>query len=194
MIRKRKKHTLRNLTIFLIVVIVALFVAQKVIYSLFPCKYTTYINRYSNEYHLDRYLVMGIIKTESNFDPKAVSGSGAKGLMQLTDATAAECSEKIGLEGFSPDDIYDPETNIRMGCFYLSYLIERFDGEVDTALAAYNAGEGKVREWLADPRYSDDGKTLKSIPFPETAQYNKKIRTYQNIYKNLDGWYRLGKK
>ena len=177
---------MRNFVLFILVCVLIAFGARVVVDRLFPVKYSRYINEYAEEYGLDPYLVMGVIKAESNFDPHAVSGVGAKGLMQLTDATAKECCEKMELKDFESEDIFDPKTNIRMGCFYLSYLLERFDGELETALAAYNAGEGNVRKWLEDPTCSSDGKTLKRIPFSETANYNEKIKIYRSIYEEMD--------
>ena len=177
---------MRNFILFVLVCVLTAFGAKLAVERLFPVEYSRYIHAYAKEYAMDRYLVMGEIKAESNFDPKAISTRNAKGLMQLTDTTALECSEKMGLNDFQPDDIFDPETNIRMGCYYLSYLLERFDGEIDTALAAYNAGEGNVQKGLEDPRYSPDGKTLSKIPFAETEHYVQKIKIYQNVYQEMD--------
>ena len=72
-----------------------------------------------------------------------------------------------------------------MGCYYLSYLINRYN-DVDVALAAYNGGMGNVDKWLANPEYSSDGKTLSSIPFPETEKYVERVNKYEKIYK---WWY-----
>ena len=102
-------------------------------------------------------LVYAVIKAESGFDEKAISRSGAVGLMQLLPATAEFVCRTEGLE-FSPDRLTEGGYNIKLGCRYLNYLLERFSAE-ETALAAYNAGEGTVRTWLADERYSADGKS-----------------------------------
>ncbi len=161
---------------------------KTIVFGLFPFEYTEYVDRYTAEFNLDRYLVMGVIKTESNFNPDAVSKSGAKGLMQMTDATAGDCYRELGISEYTEETVFEPETNIYLGCYYLSYLRERFGGEMETALAAYNAGEGNVRSWLSDSRYSADGKVLHTIPYPETASYIKKIRLYSNIYEFLEAW------
>ena len=129
---------------------------------------------------LDKFLVAAVIKTESNFIHDAHSGK-ARGLMQLTDETAEWIAGKMGIE-FKTDDVDIPEINIKMGCWYLKYLIDKYDN-VDTALAAYNGGMGNVSKWLADKRYSDDGKTLKYIPFEETRNYVKKVNSYKEIYE-----------
>ena len=82
---------------------------------------------------------------------------------------------------FSSEKLCEGEYNVRLGCLYLSYLLERFPEE-KTALAAYNAGEGKVRGWLKDERYSADGTRLNKIPYPETEEYVKKVMKFRKNY------------
>lgn len=145
----------------------------------YPVAYNTYIAKYAAENELDPYLVIGLIKQESNFIADARS-KYAGGLMQLTELTAEEYAKKLGLENYN---YMDPETNIRIGCFVLASLIEKYEN-VDTALAAYNAGIGNVDSWLKNPDYSSDGKTLYNIPFSETRHYVKKVNQYVEAYKN----------
>ncbi len=146
----------------------------------YPVAYSEYIAKYSDENGLDPYLVMAVIKQESNYIADARSPY-AGGLMQLTEATAQEYGAKIGLENFN---YMDPETNIRIGCYVLSSLIERYE-VVDTALAAYNAGMGNVDEWLKNPQYSSNGYTLDYVPYSETRHYIRKINGYITEYKEL---------
>jgi len=80
-------------------------------------------------------------------------------------------------------DLKDPETSIAVGTWYLSWLEDKFDEVQPTVLAAYNAGHGKVSQWLADERYSDDGYHLKEIPFLETNSYVKKVTLVQKLYE-----------
>ena len=143
-------------------------------------KYKEEIDNVATEYSLDKNLVYALIMAESNFNPNAVSSKDATGLMQLTSDTALWCAEKIGDENLAAD-LTVPEVNIRLGCYYLKYLIDRY-GEESTALAAYNAGSGNVDEWLSDHSYSPDGKAIVSAPFPETDHYIKKIAFYKKIY------------
>lgn len=126
---------------------------------------------------------MGVIKAESNYIHDAHSGV-ARGLMQITDDTAEWICAKIGLE-HEPDLVENPEVNIRMGCYYLKYLIDYYDGNTEVALAAYNAGMGNVSKWLEDERYSTDGKELSDIPFSETRNYVKRVREYTKTYRKL---------
>lgn len=146
----------------------------------YPLRYEQYITQYAKEYDLDRCLVMGVIKAESNYVHDAHSGV-ARGLMQITDDTAKWIAGKMNLQ-FETDDIEDPETNIKMGCYYLRYLLDVY-GDTDVALAAYNGGMGNVSKWLNDKRYSRDGKTLDEIPFRETREYVKKVNNYTEAYR-----------
>lgn len=153
---------------------------DRVLKAVFPFDYKTEISGGAALYSLDPYLVAAVVKTESDFDKDASSGV-AHGLMQITDATAQYISDKTD---YSYEKRREPSTNVKMGCYYLSYLIGRFS-DLDTALAAYNAGPATVDGWLADIRYSEDGKTLKEIPYRETADYLKKIKFYKRIYERL---------
>ncbi len=105
------------------------------------------------------------------------------GTMQLMPDTGAWLAGKLDMENFDADDLFDPATNIRLGCYYLSYLEERLEDR-ELVLAAYNAGMGNVRKWLQDERYSD-GVQLLSIPIKETENYvEKTLRTYEK-YEEL---------
>ena len=146
-------------------------------------KYSDYIEKYSEEYSVEERLVKAVIKTESGFDEKAVSQKGACGLMQLTPSTFRYANnlfedERIAVED---DDIFVPEKNIKTGCKYLRYLRKIFVTDVEV-LCAYNAGEGRVKSWLANDEYSSDGKTLKKIPYKETYDFVKKVTFYTKIY------------
>lgn len=148
----------------------------------FPYKYKEYVDKYSQEYDVDPLLVLSVIKGESNFDPDAISIRGAKGLMQIMDSTGEWIAEEIGIENFTPEMLFDEETNIRMGCWYLKNLEGEF-GSLDLIIAAYNAGSGHVTQWLGDERYSENGDVLDYIPFAETKKYVDKVKTNYNVYK-----------
>ena len=154
----------------------------------YPVKYQEYVEIYSSEYSVDKALIYAVINCESGFDPEAVSAAGALGLMQITPETFRWLQTKDDTDETLADAVlYDPETNIKYGVLLLSLNIQEF-GNVHTALASYNAGRGKVAEWLADERYSTDSRTLISIPYPETANYVKKVekkyKTYREILEN----------
>lgn len=149
----------------------------------FPLLYEELIFRYSEEYDLDPFLVMGVIRAESTFRAHVTSPAGAAGLMQIMPATGEWLAERMGIS-FEEDDLFNPAYNIRMGTYYLRLLINLFD-YTDTALAAYNAGQGHVATWLGDERYSADGATLHTIPFAETREYVERVNRYTEIYREL---------
>lgn len=146
----------------------------------YPIAYGDWIIKYSSRNELDPFLVMAVIKQESNFVPEAHSGY-AGGLMQLTEETAKWNADRMGITTY---DYMDPETNIRMGCHYLKYLIDHYKN-VDTALAAYNGGMGNVNSWLSSSECSSNGETLEYIPFAETRAYVKKVNEYWTYYTDL---------
>lgn len=152
-----------------------------------PLKYQDIVAKYAAAYELERSLVNGVIFCESRFEPEAVSSADAVGLMQVTQETGWWAAEQMGLD---PDaiDLTDPDTNIRIGCWYLCWLLEKFDGVTETALAGYNAGHGNVAKWLADEEMSADGITLDEIPYGETKSYVKKVEMAEKVYRYV---YRL---
>ncbi len=153
--------------------------------SAYPLLYTEFVEKYADEYGLTPSLVYALIRTESEFNPDAVSSAGAKGLMQLTDATFEWVQTRTPEKEELPvKELFDPETNIRYGTYYLLLLSQQFS-EQDTFLAAYNAGPGRVKGWLENAAYSDDGLTLREIPYAETAGYVTAVKRSQEMYREL---------
>lgn len=150
----------------------------------FPMEHFELIKKYSAEYNLEPATVCAFINAESHFDNEAVSHKGARGLMQVMESTGRWAAEEIPIEGYTDDDLDDPETNIRIGCWYLNRLTKQFNGDKTLMTAAYNAGSGNVTGWL-EGEYSSDGKTLNAIPYKETEKYVKKINIYEKVYKLL---------
>lgn len=174
-----------TLSILLVVTITLIATAKSIARLIFPLGYREHILNYSQEYGVDPYLVAAVIKAESNFKNKAQSEKNAKGLMQLMDETAKWISVQLKDEDFKIENIYEPEVNIRYGCWYLNNLGKEFNGNVNLVLAAYNGGSGNVKSWLKNKNYSKDGKNLDYIPFKETDKYVKRVRVNYNIYKYL---------
>ena len=171
---------LRRVLIALVIVIIGVFfLLGKVFY---PSRYLDIAQKNAEEYGLSTYLVMAVIKAESGFDPRATSDKNAQGLMQLMPETAQWCAKQMGIVDY---DLYVPEDNIKMGTWYLNYLIAQFGGRIDVALAAYNAGPGKVTEWLGNEEYSRDGQSLDRIPFPETEKYVQNVLKYLEKYEEI---------
>ncbi len=135
------------------------------------------------EFMLDPYLVAAIIHTESRGDPEAVSHKGAVGLMQIMPATGAWIAEKLAVADYTEATLTSAPDNIRLGCWYLSYLLEKY-GDADNAIAAYNAGPGNVDKWLLDEKYSEDG-ALTNIPFEETKNYLARVKAAYAKYTEL---------
>ena len=152
----------------------------------YPLKYESIITTYADEYDLPPSLIYAVIHTESHFREDAVSGAGAKGLMQLMDPTYEWIQTKFPGEPEPLDRIFEPEVNIRCGAKVLDVLHELF-AHSETAIAAYNAGNGTVSKWLKDPAYSADGETLTHIPFEETANYVKRVLSARERYQTLYG-------
>lgn len=152
---------------------------------LFPIEHYDVIKKYSEEYGLDPALVCAVINTESGFDADAQSSKGAKGLMQLMDDTANWIAPQIPIENFNVFRLKEPELNIQLGCWYLSYLEKRYNGNLTLIVAAYNAGAGNIEKWLDNENYSNDGETLSHIPYRETNNYVIKIKINCFIYRQL---------
>ncbi|MCL2752096.1 MAG: lytic transglycosylase domain-containing protein [Firmicutes bacterium] len=148
---------------------------------LYPVSFESEVDAVCVQYGLDKPLILAIINTESGFDPRAVSNRGACGLMQIMPGTAEYIARLSDFEDFTADRLFEPVVNIKLGAFYIKYLIGKFEDKT-TAVAAYNAGEGTVRLWLSDPAYSGDGKTLKSIPYKETRAYVKRVGRAARAY------------
>ena len=161
------------------------FISEALERKLYPLYYTDAVEAPAGEFGLPPELVYAVILTESSFDPDAVSSAGAKGLMQLTDDTNEWVAWRLGEEA-EPSRIFEPVLNIRRGCYLLSYLYERFGGW-NEALAAYNAGVGRVDGWLDDLLYSSDQKTLivDKLPIEETRSYIAKVLKSAEKYKKL---------
>jgi soluble lytic murein transglycosylase len=138
----------------------------------YPLDYENIVRGHAENYDLDPALLAAVIYRESKFDARAESDSGAIGLMQLLPDTAKGIAVHTGGSQFEVADLWDPEINVRYGAFYLRRLLNKY-GNVRLALAAYNAGQANVDEWLAN----GDG-----IVFPETRQYVDQVLAARDVY------------
>jgi soluble lytic murein transglycosylase len=153
--------------------------------AVYPQQYTEEVVAAAEEFGVEPSLIYAVIYTESSFQPQVTSPAGAKGLMQLTDSTLAWALNRSGEEGkHSVEDLYDPAINIHYGVYVLTLLREQFE-DTETMLAAYNAGIGRVSEWLKDPSCSADGVHLDTIPYSETADYVRRVLDTRKIYQEL---------
>lgn len=186
MAKKKKQKKSRAAYILLGILLFSLAIAfvchRPLLRMYFVYDHADTVRSLSEQYDVPEYLLCGVIWSESHFDPEAVSSAGACGMMQMMKPTFDEMRSRLGLTG--EGNIFDPEQNLLCGTYYLHYLYDQF-GDWDTVLAAYNAGLTHVIGWLYEPDYSDDGITLKDIPFPETKNYLKKVHLAEKIYDYL---------
>ena len=180
----RKRRTLWIWVVVLILSAAVAIMLTPALKMIYPLKYEKQIEECAKQYNLDKYLIMGIISSESGFDTEARSHKDAYGLMQLKEETALWCVENLDT-GVAKEDINKPESNIKIGCAYMRYLMDSFNGDMVVAIAAYNAGPGNVENWLNDPRYSNGDGDLRKIPFGETASYVSKVQKRAKIYKKI---------
>lgn len=189
MISKKKNFIV--LIAIVIILLIALLakvfnVKTLILRQIYPKEYSEYVEKYAKEYGVDPLLIFSIIKAESNFDKEAKSPSGAKGLMQLMEATATEIANKIDEPLVEQESLLEPEKNIMIGTKYYAELLEMYDGNMLLALTAYNAGIGNVNGWIDSGIIKKDGSDIENIPYKETNMYVRKIinnyKMYQKIY------------
>lgn len=162
-------------------------VQDMILKNMYPIKYEKYVEKYAKENNVDVYLIYAIIKAESNFNPDVTSQSNAIGLMQLLEETANERSNHIDDQSITKEQLYDPETNIKLGTSYFAYLLKYYNGNIVLALTAYNAGIGNVDTWIKQKVIKFDGSDIENIPYKETNNYVRKIlRDYQMYIKIYD--------
>lgn len=196
MTHRQQKHRTRHpllrwlaVLLALGILLVAVFFRSRIARAQYPCRYADTVTRYAELYDLDPLVLYAFIRTESNFNPNAQSDAGARGLMQITEVTFDWIKLKIAPdEALTFDDLFDPETNIRFGSYFVAYCLQRYGGDLATAAAAYHSGVGTVDGLLADSACSPDGQTLSHYPYPQMRRYVHKITTsyqrYQEIYSD----------
>ncbi len=135
---------------------------------------------------IDEPWVLGLVRQESRFIADARSSAGASGLMQLLPATARWVARKIGMKGYNPSRVNQPRVNVTLGAFYLRHVLGGLDGSPVLAAAAYNAGPGRARRWLAETPL-EGAIYIETIPFEETRQYVKKVMANTVYYDALSG-------
>jgi len=154
----------------------------------YPLPHHDIVFSMANEYNVDPYLVFAIIRAESKFQNTAQSPVGARGLMQIMPETAEWIAKQMKIDDFKAEDLHNPEVNIRFGCWYIRDLNAEFKGNIPLQVAAYNAGRGKVSQWIQEGRWDGDPNNIEGIPFPETKQYVKNVlrnyQAYNAIYKD----------
>ena len=152
---------------------------------LFPLPLREDLEKAARESNLDPFLVAGLIRQESEFNPAVVSHANAFGLMQLLPSTGGMLARKQGIGPFTANMLFDPVVNLKLGTSYLRTQLDRFNGSLEQTLAAYNAGPGRVLQWTANAHYREPAEFVESIPFTETREYVQSVIRNAAVYRQL---------
>ncbi|MGB9597728.1 MAG: lytic transglycosylase domain-containing protein, partial [Candidatus Poribacteria bacterium] len=176
--------------------------------KLYPASYSDLVFKYSKSNKIDPYLVFAVILEESRFDPNAISRSNANGLMQVMPDTGKYIAKQIDLKKFSVENLFDPDTNIKLGSWYMSNLINSFNNYIKSyfsnknidkqsldyneialilAVGGYNGGPNRIKNWIEEYEIDDIDEFVESIPIQETKNYIKKVMDSYETYKSLYG-------
>jgi soluble lytic murein transglycosylase len=158
-------------------------VPEEILRAYYPLDYEETIRKAAAANGLPAYLVAGVIRQESAFDPRATSPVGARGLMQLMPATAREMVDRLDAR-YPADGLYDPELNIELGAAYLAQLLRTFDGNVELALASYNGGPNRIRR-MWDEADTDLDDFVENLGIEESRDYVKRILVLADSYRQL---------
>lgn len=153
----------------------------------FPLPYRSSIEAYAREQSIDPFLVAALIRQESEFNPKAISRSNARGLTQVLPGTGRELSRKLKIPRYRTAMLFTPDTNVKIGTYYLKALLDQHQGRWEATLASYNAGKSRVTGWLAGASYRDPAEFVESIPFSETRVYVQSVLRNAEVYRRLYG-------
>ncbi len=179
--KQRRRRWIKAVVVLLMLVLCG----AALLNNAYPRKYNDLVETYAARYEVEPALVYAVIRTESSFNPEAVSVDDACGLMQMLPDTFEWMQRKHpGERKYVREDLFDPDISVRYGTYFLSVLLERFDN-IEAVAAAYHAGPNAVARWLADPAYSADGVHLDRIPYGDTAHYVRKIMRSYVIYHDI---------
>ena len=153
--------------------------------ALFPRPYWTDLRKYSEANGLDPFLVASLIRQESEFNAGAISRANAVGLMQLLPKTGKTVAKQVKLKGYKAPQLYTPAVNLQLGTRYFKDMVDKYNGQFEYALAAYNAGTDRVSDWLGEGHYRDPQEFVESIPFTETREYVQAILRNASVYRQL---------
>jgi soluble lytic murein transglycosylase len=151
----------------------------------FPMPYQEDVEKYAREHELDPYLVAGLIRQESEFNPKVISHANAYGLTQILPSTGRDLSRRVGLRAFQTSMLFDPAVNLRLGTYYLKILLKSFGGRWEDVLAAYNGGGSRVTKWRKFGTFTEQAEFIETIPFDETRDYVQSVLRNASVYRRL---------
>jgi len=150
----------------------------------FPLHYQEQVQSNALRHDLDPAVIFGVMRQESMLDSRAESPVGAKGLMQVMPKTGRQLANEIQQELAADYSLFDPDLNIRLGAYYVRKLLQRFDGNMALAVAAYNAGPARVAKWLPLAGNMPADIWVETIPFKETRKYVASVLSYAIIYQH----------
>ncbi len=154
---------------------------------LFPLPYRGDLVRQSSASALDPNIVAGLVRQESEFNPKVISSAHAYGLTQLVPATGRQLARRAGVKRFSTNMLFQPSMNLRLGTTYLRSLLDQWGGKWEETLASYNAGKTHVLEWIKWGNFQEPGEFVETIPFTETREYVQSVLRNAAAYKRIYG-------
>jgi peptidoglycan lytic transglycosylase len=152
---------------------------------LFPLPYRADLERYARAQRIDPFLLAGLIRQESEFDPRALSRANAYGLTQVRPGTGRQFARKAGIRRFTNNSLFQPAINLNIGASVLRSMLDQHGGKVEETLAAYNAGPNRAADWIAWNTYREPAEFVESIPFTETRDYVQAVLRNADLYRRL---------
>lgn len=187
-LKKRRTWLLPVLIMMLVLTILLMFTGKSLGRYFYPFPYQDLVRQEARANSVDPYFAAALMLAESKFSPAAESARGARGIMQIMPETGKWAAKQMGITNFNVDLLFVPRINIKIGCWYLADLHREFKGNRCLVLAAYNAGRGNVKQWLAQKTWDGTLADVQQIPFPETRKYVvtvlKNYERYKFLYSN----------
>jgi soluble lytic murein transglycosylase len=151
----------------------------------FPLPYRADLERFARQNNLDPFLVAALARQESEFNPKAVSVSSARGLTQIMPPTGRELSRQLRMKPYSTASLFQPQVNLKLGSFYLKSLADSVEGRWEAALAAYNAGLSRAKTWSTWGEFREAAEFVETVPFTQTREYIQIVLRNADIYRQV---------
>jgi soluble lytic murein transglycosylase len=151
----------------------------------FPIPYRSDLERYSQQNGLDPFLMAALIRQESEFNPKVISRSDARGLTQIMPSTGRELSRRLKVKPYTTARLFQPAVNLQFGTFYLKSMADSLGGRWEAALAAYNAGLTRARNWMSWGEFREPAEFIETVPFEQTRTYIQTVLRNADMYRRL---------
>lgn len=181
-------HKKRTYAFLLIIVLLLLYMfSSQIEEMIYHVDYKEEISQSASKYNVDPLLIAAIIRVENNYKAEGTSNKGALGLMQLMPETARWIKEMGNIGSSLDDDLQDITVNINMGAWYLNWLLNYYDGHLNYAIAAYNAGQGTVNKWRETNVWDGSESNITDIPYGQTKHFVKRVLYYYQKYHKVYG-------